>query len=641
MRLPILVALLCCSLVLQAQQLLDSLLRVLPGQTGIERIRTLGEVEWEVSFSDPQKALPYGREALALADALGDSAAVAIAANDMAVSAHRAAAYTLAIALNERALRIRRAAGDSSGMAASHAKLSTAYTELHRMDSALVHGFAAADLLEALKDNTRSAQVRGNLSRIYQLQNNLAMAEKAAQRAVDLLVESGNDYALAAAWGQLGSVRIDLHRYDAAYDDSFRAKELFERIGALNDAAIAANQLGMICRSTDRKEEGRRFYEEAIDMAERSNDPAALATYSHNMGNALLDMGRTKETLRYYERSLRISRANGYIGTRLEVLEDYSVVLEQEGRFADALKAEREWRHLRDSMNAAERLGALAEMQVKYETERTEKELFVEKARNEEQELQLSRQRLRIVALGGGLLLLALIAGLVVSIQRARHRQQLNKEVIAERELGLRAMVENTDTERTRIASELHDGVGQLLTGLKYRVEAAATDRPELRDLLSLADDASREVRGIAHRMMPRALEDLGLVPAIADMLSKSLALPNMHHSFEHFGLEQRLPQRVETGVYRIAQELVNNLIKHAQARNVQVQLLRNKGHLVLMVEDDGIGIDPARVGKGLGMRNLQDRARVLHGTLDIEPGPERGTICTLRVPLTNGNLVQ
>ena len=81
----------------------------------------------------------------------------------------------------------------------------------------------------------------------------------------------------------------------------------------------------------------------------------------------------------------------------------------------------------------------------------------------------------------------------------------------------------------------------------------------------------------------------------------------------------------------------MNNVVKHAQARNVNVQLLRNKGHLVLMVEDDGIGIDLERARNGFGMRGLRDRARLLHGTLVILPGPDRGTIATLRVPSTNG----
>lgn len=619
---------------LTAQDVVDSLLRVLPGQRGLERVRTLGELQWEVGYTDPKKALVHGREALGIAELLGDSSAIAIAANDMAVSAHRAADYPLAVMLNHRALSIRLAAKDSAGIAASHAKLSTAYTELQRLDSALYHGFRAADLFEALHDPQRSAQMRGNLSRIYQLQGSFEQAAKAAQRAVELLLPSGNTYAIASAWGQLGTVRIDLKEYGAAYEDLMESKKLFEGIGALNDAAVAANQLGIVCRKTGRMDEGRTFYEEAMAMAERSNDPAGQATYAHNIGNVLLDLGRTKEALRYYERSVALSRAHGFIATRIEVLNDLAIALESQGMLSEALSARRELAHLKDSINTADRAAKLAEMQVKYETERTEKELLAEQARGQQQENELAAQRLRVVLLVGGMALLMLITAVVLLVVRARHRAQLSARVIAEREQGLRAMVESTEAERKRIASELHDGVGQLLTGLKFRMEALAVRQPEVGSLLPIADDAGREVRGIAHRMMPRALADLGLVAALTDMLNSALALPGMHHTFDHFGMEGRWSPDLELGVYRIAQELVNNVIKHARATNVSVQLLANKGSIVLSVEDDGIGMDPAAAAGGFGMRSLHDRARMLHGTFHVEAASPKGTRATLRVPM-------
>ena len=115
------------------------------------------------------------------------------------------------------------------------------------------------------------------------------------------------------------------------------------------------------------------------------------------------------------------------------------------------------------------------------------------------------------------------------------------------------------------------------------------------------------------------------------------VACPRGAHAVARLA-DARLPPDVEVGVYRIAQELLTNVLKHAQARNVQVQLLRNKGHLVLIIEDEGVGFDQGRASNGMGMRNLHDRARVLRGTLDIVPGVDRGTIATLRVPLNNGN---
>jgi signal transduction histidine kinase len=110
-----------------------------------------------------------------------------------------------------------------------------------------------------------------------------------------------------------------------------------------------------------------------------------------------------------------------------------------------------------------------------------------------------------------------------------------------------------------------------------------------------------------------------------------------MRHAYEHFGLESRLPPELETGVYRIAQELVTNAAKHARARLVNVQLMRNKGWLILIVEDDGAGFDERISGTGIGLQGLRDRARVMRGTLEIDSRPGSGTVATLRVPIPNG----
>ncbi len=650
---PFIRALLCWLLIMvgssaSAQHVLDSLLKVLPAQGGIERVKTLGEVQWELGFTDPVKGMSYGAEAVQLAEGLRDSAAVAIAANDMAVSAHRAARYPLAVALNHRALRIRSLAGDSVGIAASHAKLSTAFTEMARYDSALHHGFVAADLYDLLHNARHSAHVRGNLARLYQLIGDLRLAQRAAEKAVELLENDESDYALAAALGQLGSIQQDAKDLLASRRTTERCVAMFEQLGAWNDAATAANQLGAICRQMGDMQEGAAHYRKALALAEQGGDMMGVAAYSHNYGNTLFERGAFAEALVYYDRALSIGRANNFIRTHMDVLPDHAQALEKLGRYAEALASYRELMHLSDSVNTAERSQSLADMQVKYETERTEKDLLAERARTEEQENQLAQQRLRIVALGGGLALLALIAVLFVSVQRARLKAQASTQLLAERERGLKAMLESTDAERKRIAGELHDGVGQQLTGLKFRLEDVAARISErlpdegqrMKEVIGLADDAGKDVRSIAHSMMPRALGDLGLAPALNDMLNKSLARPGMHHTFEHFGLDARLPQQVEVGVYRIAQELVGNILKHADARNIHVQLLKNKNHLVLIVEDDGKGIDATRTGNGIGLLNMHDRARAMHGHIEFNAAPTNGTVVTLRVSLTNGNSV-
>lgn len=247
------------------------------------------------------------------------------------------------------------------------------------------------------------------------------------------------------------------------------------------------------------------------------------------------------------------------------------------------------------------------------------------------------QHRLTLALVSGGALLLATFGLLGWQVFRRRVRADRDAGIIAERELGLKALVESTDAERKRIAAELHDGVGQLLTGLRMRIEASSSGATDWNELKVLAADAGNEVRGIAHRMMPRALGELGLAPAIGDMLDKTLKLPGMRHAYEHFGMEARLQPELETGVYRIAQELTANAAKHSHAHLVNVQLMRNKGWLILIIEDDGVGFDPQSSSAGIGLQGLRDRARVLHGTLEITSAPGAGTVATLRIPTTNG----
>ncbi|MGV3636890.1 MAG: tetratricopeptide repeat-containing sensor histidine kinase, partial [Flavobacteriales bacterium] len=613
--------------------------QALPGQQGMERVVNLGNIAWELGMSDPQQAKPYGVEALALAERMADSVAIATAANDLAITEFRLGHLKRAVELNRRALRIRLAVRDKVGAAASHSKIAVAYTDLMVFDSALKHNYAAAQLYEELQEPMRLAQVRGNIGHLYQQMGDLERAESVIRQTAEELQPKGVSYALATNLGQLCQVLEQRGKVDDAFVVGQEALAMFTELGMDNEVASVNNELGMIARRRGDDAAGITYYRKALSIAERIGDLTGQATYGMNVANVLYESGRVKDALPYYARALELCRSQGYADQHMSLLGGYINALTSTGDLAGAIRLQSELIALKDTVYARERTRAVSDMQVKYETERTEKELLAAEARADEQRAVIERQRLRMILLSVGLAMLVVIAMLVIRLQRARHREQLDRQVIAEREQGLRAIVQGTDAERKRIASELHDGVGQLLTGLKYRMEMLASADPRLADTLALADEAGKEVRDIAHRMMPRSLEGSGLVPALSDMLNKALSASGVQCHFEHHGMEQRLAGELETGIYRIAQELLNNIIKHAKATRVDVQLLRSNGAVVLIVEDDGIGMDPARIGTGLGLRSLHDRARILHGILEFSGAQGRGTVATLRVPLTkNGD---
>ena len=203
----------------------------------------------------------------------------------------------------------------------------------------------------------------------------------------------------------------------------------------------------------------------------------------------------------------------------------------------------------------------------------------------------------------------------------------------------MKAVIDAEESERKRIAEDLHDGIGQTLSGLKLACAGIAErlhsseGRDALGRLTHSLDEACSEVRTLSHRMRPKALNELGLIPAIEDMLSRSLGHSDISYTFDHYGLGKRPGEAVEVALYRILQELVNNIIRHSQATEASVQLYRNNQWIVLVVEENGVGFEYDAVkGRGIGLLNIQSRVEAVGGEVHYETTPGSGTVVTIRL---------
>lgn len=197
---------------------------------------------------------------------------------------------------------------------------------------------------------------------------------------------------------------------------------------------------------------------------------------------------------------------------------------------------------------------------------------------------------------------------------------------------ALRRVVEAQELERKRLARELHDETGQALTsillGLRTLEEAPALDelRPSVDSLRELTIQTLRDVRRLAVELRPSALDDFGLVPAL-ERLAEGFGEQTGLTVQVEARLDERLPADVETALYRIVQEALTNVLKHAQARNVSILLNRKGSTVAAVVEDDGRGFSPKEIGdEGLGLLGMRERLALLDGTLKIESSPGAGT---------------
>jgi two-component system sensor histidine kinase UhpB len=208
--------------------------------------------------------------------------------------------------------------------------------------------------------------------------------------------------------------------------------------------------------------------------------------------------------------------------------------------------------------------------------------------------------------------------------------------------LAMRAQEE----ERRRLARDLHDEVNQALTAILLRLEALAQDTPaanldEVDELKRLVNQAMEELLNLARQLRPTALDDHGLMPAVETQLKRFSARTGVEVSLNTEGDANHLPEDVQTAVYRILQEALANIGRHAGATAVAVDIEAEGELLELRVRDDGAGFDPAALaraangegpGAGLGLSGMAERARLAGGELDVRSAPGGGTTVTLRI---------
>lgn len=207
-----------------------------------------------------------------------------------------------------------------------------------------------------------------------------------------------------------------------------------------------------------------------------------------------------------------------------------------------------------------------------------------------------------------------------------RHKQQLLKGKLVnlrqENKLGLmEAAIQGEERERGRIAKDLHDGLAGMLAAVKMHFESLQYDHPALKDSADfeqvnlLLNNASGEVRKTAHNLMPEMLTESGLYEALRKYCN-SISISRFRIDYYTIGELTRFPPNFEISVYRIVQELLHNIVKHAQATYAMVQLCQTKESLTVTVEDNGVGMDGQTSGDGMGIDSLRNRVAAMNGTI-------------------------
>lgn len=606
------------------------------------KVLQLSDLCFAYRRTDADSAAMFGHAALRLAQQLGFQRGEAQAYNDLAILHIDRSAFTSADSLLRHALALRRELGDSTGMAAVHNKLGIIFQARFMLEDALEENLQALQIYERTGPPAHEAILLNNIAILQFNLQRLPAALATHQRAAEIRRRIGDEEGLAASLGNMANVQAQLGDTVTAIANYQAAIAYFREHGLQNELAVQLNNLAGILMARERLEQAAAHYGEALTIRTAAGDRKGMASSLIGMGGTRLRQGRMAEARQHLLEGLALARTVDARSEQMQALLDLARLYAKRNEGDSSFFFHQHYVALKDSVFNADMSERLAQAETRFETEKKERRIQVQRAEIAELEQRNERRKLWLVTAVAGAALVLLAALLLVQVQRRRARALHDAAVIAEREAGLQGVLQATEGERKRIARELHDGVGQQLTGLKFRIEEMAGKLEQgqplspgsVHDALRMTDDAGREVRGIAHAMMPRTLEELGLAAALEDLFKRALNGTGTTYALDLLGMEQRLPAAMEVGLYRIIQELVQNTLKHAEAGQVDVQLLRSRDHVVLHYEDDGKGFGTATGQEGIGLRNIRERVHAMGGRLDLHAGEHRGMRATVRIPV-------
>lgn len=391
----------------------------------------------------------------------------------------------------------------------------------------------------------------------------------------------------------------------------------YEKVVLLNNKALFHKALGNYKQS-------RNLYIEAISLGKKNQFNEYLATLFNNYAYLLMKIELADSAKFMLGSALKISKQYDFLFLKANVYDSYSdfYVYVQDYKKAYYYKdsSDRVLKEVEKNKQIQQSLF----LSTVFETEQKEKEILVQKNRNFTLWIYLS-------------IVLLLVILLTIFLLYYRQKLQLNKARVISLEKDKKlevanAIIEGQDSERKRLAMDLHDGLGAGLGTLRLTIDSELKNAVKYNELISLIDDIRQSVRDMSHRMMPTRLDKMGLIPSVNNLV---LTLSNTGRFNVDFktNVGKRLPGNLEINIYYLIFELVNNAIKHSNGNNIFVELIDHDDLMSLSVIDNGSDFNIDEFSDGMGLKNVKARVQYMDGELFIDANGQE-TIFMVEIPV-------
>lgn len=621
----------------------DSLEKVLPTlKEDTIKVLVMDKIALSYIEVDNDLVVSYANRILSLSRKLKYDIGISEGYNLIGIAADLDAKYAKALDYYDTALVFAKKAGRPKKEANTLNNIGLIYSTIGDYPKAITTYLEALRVFEQAGEKKMQANALSNIGLVYSYMHQHKEALDYQRKALAIREEMGEAYGRASTYNNIAMTLEYLKFHDSAAWYYKKAVDLLE--GTKDEYLLATcyQNLGSLSSTLKKYAEAEMYYTKSIAIREKIDDKQGLTFGYVGMGELYAHTRDIPKSIEYGQKALKIAKEIESISRISKACEQLAQTYSLAGDYKQAYEMMLEVYSFQKKIFDRDKNEQAEELAVKYEVEKKDLLIKTNEAELSSKTLKLKQRNTQMIFLAFLLVSTIGIAYLLYNRYKLKQNALLQAAIIKQQDIASKAIIEAEERERNRIGGDLHDGIGQMFSAVKMNLSSLSDhiqftdgDGASLYDkTIALVDESCKEVRSISHQMMPNVLLKAGLTSAVRDFLNK-IDGHKLQINLSATGINERLDTSKEIVLYRVIQEAVNNVIKHANASKLDIQLHKDDEGIHVTVEDNGKGFDTKDALKkdGIGLKNITSRVEFLKGNVEFDAAPNRGTVVSIWIP--------
>lgn len=619
----------------------DSLINLLPTYDDYkEKAEALFIISWSLQYNYPDSSIFYLKQVLELGRENKNDTTISGAYNRMGIAYDVSNQWEKSLENYALAIEYNKKTTDSLTRGSIYCNRGLVYWNKNLYEKALEEFITAQKLFEIIDYKKGIASCLHNTALLHMDLKNEERAISQHKEALRIRTEIQDKNGIIDSKTNLALLyykKIDLYPTAKKYlNESIEHYIQNEQMYALAKAYSHMAHLYEFQKDTD---SAVYYFKESIAVAKKIGAKNFEASSIYSLADIFALQEKYKQQLKYLEEALELTKETenlklfGFIYNALGSC-NYNL-----GNYKTSSQNFQDSHTFRDSVYNIDKAELIQTLELKFETAKKETQIAQQNLEIADKDIAIREKELEKSKIQNWIYILSALVFLILTIgtifyQRKKRRliEEKNNALIKEKERGLEAVILSQDDERKRIAKNLHDSVIQQMVSLNFGIRQIKDDSKT--NLLKILDQSTIELRDLSHKLMPKGLVKFGLEKAVEGLLELSLKFTKIDFHYEFSGITNRIPEKIELNLYRVIQELTQNVVKHSEASKIDIQLYQLQNNLHLILEDNGRGFQTENDPDGIGLQNIKSRVESMHGILNYDSQIDRGTIVTIKIPL-------